>query len=57
MTERGIPRTNIEYAEICETIRKLMRDFIREYNTTLESSIQWRQEKASRKPSTKKNVK
>ena len=57
MTERGIPRTNIEYAEICETIRKLMRDYIREYNTTLESSIQWRQEKASRKPSTKKNVK
>ena len=34
MIERGIPRTNIEYAEICKTARKLLRDDIREYNTT-----------------------
>ena len=33
MIERGIPRTNIEYAEICKTVRKLLRDDIREYNT------------------------
>ena len=33
MIERGIPRTHTEYAEICETIRKLVRDVIREYNT------------------------
>ena len=32
--ERGIPRSNIEYAEICKTVRKLLRDDIREYNTT-----------------------
>ena len=29
MIERGIPRTNIEYAEICKTVRKLLRDDIR----------------------------
>ena len=33
MIERGIPRTNIEYAEICKTVRKLLRDNIREYST------------------------
>ena len=33
MTERGIPRTNIEYEEICKTVRKLLRNDIREYNT------------------------
>ena len=33
MIERGIPHTNIEYAEICKTVRKLLRDDIREYNT------------------------
>ena len=33
MIERGIPRTNIEYAERCNTVRKLLRDDIREYNT------------------------
>ena len=32
MIERGIPRTDIEYAEICKTVRKLLRDDIREYN-------------------------
>ena len=30
---RGIPRTNIEYAKICMTVRKLLRDDIREYVT------------------------
>ena len=30
MIERVIPRTNIEYVEICKTIRKLLRDDIRE---------------------------
>ena len=34
MIERGIPHTNIEYAEICKTVRrKLVRDDIKEYNT------------------------
>ena len=33
MIERGIPRTNIEYAEICKTVRKLLRNDIRQYNT------------------------
>ena len=33
MIERGISRANIEYAEICKTIRNLLRDDIREYNT------------------------
>ena len=33
MIERGIPRTSIEYAEICKTVRKLLRDDTREYNT------------------------
>ena len=33
MIERGIPRTNIEYAEISKTVRKLLRDDIRECNT------------------------
>ena len=33
MIGRGIPRTNIEYVEICKTVRKLLRDDIREYNT------------------------
>ena len=33
MIARGIPCTNIEYAEICKTARKLLRDDIREYNT------------------------
>ena len=33
MIERGIPRANIEYADICKTVRKLLRDGIREYNT------------------------
>ena len=33
MIERGIPRTNIEYVEICKTIRKLVRDGIRENNS------------------------
>ena len=28
MIERGIPCTNIEYAEICKTVRKLLRDDI-----------------------------
>ena len=31
--ERGIPSTNIEYAEICKAVRQLLRDDIREYNT------------------------
>ena len=29
MNERGIPRTNIEYTEICKTVRNLLRDDIR----------------------------
>ena len=33
MIDKGTPRTSIEYAEICKTIRKLVRDDIREYNT------------------------
>ena len=33
MIERGIRRTNIEYAEIYTTARKLLRDDTREYNT------------------------
>ena len=33
MIERGTPRTNIEYMERCKTVRKLLRDDIREYNT------------------------
>ena len=33
MIERGISRGNIEYAEICKTVGKLLRDDIREYNT------------------------
>ena len=33
MIERVIPRTNIEYADICKTVRKLLRDDTREYNT------------------------
>ena len=33
MIERGMPRTDIEYAEICKTVRKLWGDGIREYNT------------------------
>ena len=33
MIKRGIPSKNIEYAEICKTIRQLLRDDIREYNT------------------------
>ena len=33
MIERGIPHTNIEYAEICKAVRKLLRDDIREYTT------------------------
>ena len=33
MIQRGIPRANIEYAEICKTVRKLLRADIREYNT------------------------
>ena len=28
-----IDRTNTEYAEICKTVRKLLRDDIQEYNT------------------------
>ena len=31
--ERRIPRTHIEHADICKTVRKLSRDDIREYNT------------------------
>ena len=31
MIDKGTPRTSIEYAEICKTIRKLVRDDIREY--------------------------
>ena len=34
MIQRGTPRTNIEYAETCKTIRKLLRKDVREYNTT-----------------------
>ena len=33
MIERGIPRTNVEYAERYKTFGKLLRDDIREYNT------------------------
>ena len=33
MIERGMPSTNIEYAEICKTVRKLLRNNIREYTT------------------------
>ena len=33
MIDRGIPRSNIGYAEICKTVRKLLRNDIREYNT------------------------
>ena len=33
MIERGVPRTNIEYAEICKTVRKLLTDDIRECNS------------------------
>ena len=33
IVERGIPRTNTEYAEICKTTRKLVGDDIRECNT------------------------
>ena len=33
MIERGIPCANTEYSEICKTVRKLLRDDIREYNT------------------------
>ena len=33
MIERGIPLTNIEYADICKTVRKVLGDDIREYNT------------------------
>ena len=33
MVEREIPRTNIDYGEICKTVRKLLRDDSREYNT------------------------
>ena len=33
MIERGKPRTNIECAEICGTIRGLLRDDIGEYDT------------------------
>ena len=38
---RGIPPTNIEYTEICKTVRKLLRDDIREYNTmTVKESVE-----------------
>ena len=33
MIDGGIPRTNIEFAEICKTVRKLLRNDIRAYNT------------------------
>ena len=33
MIERGIPRTNIDYAEICKTVRRVLRNDSREYNT------------------------
>ena len=33
MIERGLPGTNIEYPEIRKTVRKLLRNDIREYNT------------------------
>ena len=33
MIERGLPRTNIEYAKIGKSARKLLTDDIREYNT------------------------
>ena len=33
MIAGGIPRANIEYEEICKTVRKLLRDDFREYNT------------------------
>ena len=34
MTQRGTPHANIEYAETCKTIRKLLREDVTEYNTT-----------------------
>ena len=42
MTNRGIPRVDIKYTDLCTTICKSMRDDIREYNIgrikhTLES--------------------
>ena len=33
MIQRSIPLTNIEYAETCKTIRKLLREDVKEYNT------------------------
>ena len=55
MIERGIPRAYIEYADRCKTIRKLLRDDIREYNTmTVKEAVETG--KASRKPPPKKNV-
>ena len=33
MIDRGTSHTNLEYVEICKTIRKPVRDDIREYNT------------------------
>ena len=33
MTERGIPRTNIEYVELYKTVRKLLTDNVRKCNT------------------------
>ena len=38
MIERGISCTNIEYVEICKTIRKLLRDDFREYKTVSQGS-------------------
>ena len=52
MIERGIPRTNIEYAEIYKTVRKLLRGDIREYNT-----MRVKEAVDTKKPPPKKNVK
>ena len=56
MIERGIPRADIEYAEICKTVRKLLRDDNREFNTMrVKEAVETG--KASRKPPSQKNVK
>ena len=55
MIKREIPRTNIEYAEVCKIVRMLMRDDNREYNTMrVKEAVETG--KTSRKPPPKKNV-